>query len=62
MDKDEWNVELRVHTEDGDDYSEEDFQFDSREEAMKFANDNAGDVHDVLFYAAGTNSNPKSIW
>ena len=62
--KDFWNVELRVHFERNgeDDYTEDDYEFDNEKEAMKFANENAGDVHDVLFYAAGTDCNPKSIW
>jgi hypothetical protein len=59
---DEYNVELRVHFErDGeDDYTEDDYQFKTEEEAMKFANKNAGEVHDVLvYYKDGGN---KSIW
>jgi hypothetical protein len=57
-----YNVELRVHFErDGeDDYTEDDYQFDTREEAMKFANKYAGEVHDVLeYYKEGGN---RSIW
>ena len=64
-DKDIWNVELRFHFENEngeDDYSENDHEFTSKEAAMKFANEHAGHVHDVLYYKAGTNSNPKSIW
>ena len=65
MVKDTWNVELRHHYENGDgedDYTEEDHEFSSERAAMAFAKTYAGSVHDVLFYKAGTNSNPKSIW
>jgi len=58
----EYNVELRVHFErDGeDDYTEDDYQFATKKEAMKFANENAGEVHDVLEYYVGGGN--KSIW
>ena len=62
--RDMWNVELRHHFERNgeDDYTEDDYQFYSRKEAMEFAKKNAGKVHDVLFYKAGTNHSPTSIW
>ena len=58
---DYYNVEVRVHFERNgeDDYSEDDYQFKTEEEAMKFANE-SGEVHDVLvYYKDGSN---KSIW
>jgi len=63
MEKDHWNVELRVHFERNgeDDYTEDDYGFDTEAEAVKFARENAGEVHDVLFYPKGTNSNPRSV-
>ena len=57
-----YNVELRVHFErDGeDDYTEDDYQFATKKEAMQFANENVGEVHDVLEYYVGGGN--KSIW
>jgi len=62
-DKDYWNVEIRVHYENGDgedDYTEEDYQFDSKSEAMAFAKKRSGNVHDVLYYQNGRE--PRSFW
>jgi len=59
---DHYNVELRVHFERNgeDDYTEDDYQFKTEEEALKFANKNAGKVHDVRVYY--NNDENKSIW
>ena len=58
-----YNVELRFHFENGygeDDYTEEDYQFETKSEAMAFAKKNAGKVHDVREYYVDGGS--KSIW
>tara|TARA_R110000772_G_scaffold245860_2_gene359431 strand:- start:128 stop:337 length:210 start_codon:yes stop_codon:yes gene_type:complete len=62
-----YNVELRVHFErqGEDDYTEDDYEFDTRKKAMTFANENAGEVHDVREYYKDTDgygNSSKSIW
>jgi hypothetical protein len=64
---DHYNVELRVHFERNgeDDYTEDDYQFDTRKEAMTFANENGGECHDVREYYKDTDGHgmpSKSIW
>jgi len=44
-----YSVELRQHDEYGD-YTENHYEFETRQEAMEFARKNAGDVHSVLDY------------
>lgn len=58
--QDNYIVELRHHTEDGD-YFEEDHCFFDRQEAISFARANIGDLHAVYYYPAGTDCNPKTI-
>lgn len=60
MDKDLYIVEIRVHDDEGD-YSENDYSFDTREEAFKFAKEK-GNVHDIYYYPEGTNCNPQKLW
>lgn len=45
-------VELREYTDSGD-YIENDYEFETKAEAMKFAYDNKGDVYDILEYQDG---------
>ena len=45
-----YSVELRVHTEDGEDYSENHYDFDTKREAIEFADKNQGDLHSVIEY------------
>lgn len=44
-----YSVELRHHDEYGD-YTENHYDFETRQEAMEFAYKYAGDVHSVLDY------------
>lgn len=43
-------VELRSYSEDGDDYSEDHYDFETREECIKFAKQNRSQVHSVHDY------------
>jgi hypothetical protein len=61
MEKDTYTVEIRVHDDEGD-YTEEHFDFSTRKEAFEFANKKPGNVHDIFFYPAGTDCNPKRLW
>ena len=45
-----YSVELRRYTEDGDDYIEDHYDFETKEECIKFAIRNANQVHSVLDY------------
>ena len=45
-----YSVELRTHSEDGDDYSEDHYDFDTREDAIQFASKYRGEVYSVLDY------------
>jgi len=63
-DKDSYSVEVREPTHGGDDYTEEDYEFDSQDEVKKFIKNDLHEdehVHSVLFYRAGTNGNPKDV-
>jgi len=64
MEKDQYSVEVREATRGGDDYTENHYDFDTPEEVRKFIkNDLSEDerVHSVLFYPAGTTSDPKDV-
>ena len=43
-------VELRSYSEDGDYYSEDHYAFETREECIRFAKQNRGQVHSVNDY------------
>jgi len=58
--KDRYVVEIRVHDDEGD-YSEEDYEFDNKEEAFAFAR-RKGDVHEIYYYPKGRDSNPIHLW
>ena len=63
-DKDEYSVEVREATSDGDDYTENHYDFDTAEEVRDFIKNEMSEdesVHSVLFYRAGTDSNPKDV-
>ena len=45
-----YSVELRQYSEDGDDYSEDYYEFETRSEAITFASKNRSQVHSVLDY------------
>ena len=45
-----YSVELRVHTEDGEDYSEDHFDFETKAEAFKFAGENERHLHSIIEY------------
>ena len=55
-----YSVELRKYSEDGDDYSEDHYEFETRSEAITFASENRGQVHSVLDYE-DRDYNPKHI-
>jgi len=62
-----YNVELRVHFErqGEDDYTEDDYEFKTKSEALAFAKKNASEVHDVREYYKdedGNGNSSKSIW
>ena len=56
-------VELREYTESGD-YIENDYDFETKQEAMKFAYENKWDVYAILEYEDCKNYDPKhlSLW
>ena len=57
-----YSVELRQYSEDGDDYSEEHYDFETIEETIVFASKNGNQVHSVLDYGSGGKTyNPKYI-
>jgi len=58
--KDKYIVEIRVHDDEGD-YTEEDYEFDNKEDAFAFAR-RKGDVHEIYYYPKGTDSNPNRLW
>tara|TARA_R110000787_G_scaffold67113_2_gene150398 strand:- start:5378 stop:5557 length:180 start_codon:yes stop_codon:yes gene_type:complete len=53
-------VELREYTDSGD-YIENDYEFDMKSEAKKFARDNKESLYEILEYKDGQNYNPKRI-
>ena len=55
-----YSVELRKFTEDGDDYIEEHYEFETRDRAMEFARLNRRYLYSVLYYQDRT-YNPKDI-
>ena len=62
--KDSYSVEVREATRGGDDYTENNYDFDTEDEVRNFIKNEMHEdehVHSVLFYPAGTNSNPKDI-
>ncbi len=56
----QYSVELREHTESGDDYTEEHYDFDTKSEAVAFARKHIGQLFSILDYQ-GRNCNPKDI-
>jgi len=64
MEKDTYIVEVREATRGGDDYTERDEEFETPEEVKAFIKNDLDEdehVHSVLFYAAGTCSNPRDV-
>ena len=55
-----YSVELRQYSEDGDDYSEDHYEFETRSEAITFASENRSQVYSVLDYE-DRDYNPKYI-
>ena len=55
-----YSVELREHTESGDDYTEEHYDFETKEDAVKFARKYIADLHSILDYGK-ENCNPNDI-
>ena len=55
-----YSVELRQYSEDGDDYIEDYYEFETRAEAITFVSKNRGQVHSVLDYE-DRDYNPKHI-
>ncbi len=53
-------VELREYTDSGD-YIENNYDFDSKSEAIRFAYENKGEVYSVLEYKANQNHDPRDI-
>lgn len=63
-DKPNYSVEVREPTRGGDDYTENNYDFDTPEEVRKFIKNDLHEdehVHSVLYYAAGQTSNPKDV-
>jgi len=59
-----FSVEVREATRGGDDYTENDYDFDTIEEVRDFIKNELSEgehVHSVLKYADGQTSNPKDI-
>jgi hypothetical protein len=57
-----YSVELRRYSEDGDDYSEAHYEFETRAEAITFASKNFKTYHSVLDYGSeGKTYDPKNI-
>ena len=54
-------VELREYTDSGD-YIEDDYDFETKKDAMKFAYENKGDVYAILEYQDNKNHNPKNLY
>ena len=55
-------VELRQYSEDGDDYSEDHYGFETRAEAITFASKNRSKIYSVLDYGSeGKDYDPKHI-
>lgn len=55
-----YSVELREYFENGEDYVEDYYEFETRSEAIKFASKNRSQVHSVLDYE-DRDHNPKYI-
>jgi len=53
-------VELREYTDSGD-YIENDYDFATKNDAMKFAYDHKGEVYAILEYQDDKNYDPKHI-
>ena len=56
-----YSVELRKYTEDGDDYIEEHYEFESHARAMEFARLNKKNLYSILEYTDGKDYDPKDI-
>ena len=54
-------VELREYTESGE-YISNDYEFETKLEAMKFAKENRSDVFEVLEYEDGKNYDPTHLF
>jgi hypothetical protein len=54
-------VELREYTESGE-YIENDYDFETKKDAMKFAYENKGDVYAILEYEDGKNYDPIHLF
>jgi len=64
MEKDTYSVEVREATRGGDDYTENHVDFDTEEEVRDFIKNDLHEdehIHSVLFYPAGTSSDPKDV-
>ena len=55
-----YSIELRSYSEDGEDYSEDYYEFETREECRAFYKANRSQVHSVLDYQ-GRDHNPVHI-
>lgn len=58
--RDLYIVEIRKYDDEGD-YTEEDFEFDKKSDALDFAR-TKGNVHAIYYYPKGTDSNPQYLW
>ena len=54
-------IELREYSEDGEDYSENHYEFETIEECKKFFRENSSKVHSVLDYE-DRDYNPRNIF
>ena len=56
-----YKVELREYTDSGD-YISNDYEFETKKEAMKFAYENKGDVFEILEYEDGKDYDPTHLF
>jgi hypothetical protein len=59
-----FSVEVREATRGGDDYTENNFDFDTDKEVRDFIDNDLSEdehIHSVLYYEDGQTSNPKDV-
>ena len=61
LDTKRYSIELRTYSDDGDDYSEDYYDFDTREDCRAFYKANRSQVHNVLDYGESGQDEPRHI-
>ena len=59
-----FTVEVREATRGGDDYTENDYEFETSDEVKAFIKNDLDEdehIHSVLYYRDGQTSNPKDV-